>query len=131
MDLLIAFGTDDEKSLKRDHVGKSTYFHVYKFSGGKEEFIERRENVKYKEDESMILGDPGKARATSTVLKGLDCVVGRRFGPNLTRLSKKLVCVVVRTETISKAIQAVHENMNGIIEEKNKSENRKHIVLTV
>lgn len=130
MELLIAFGSDDGRNLKRDHVGKSKYFHVYRFSDDREEFVERRKNVKYKEDESMIHGDPGKAKATSTALKGLDGVVGRRFGPNIVRLLKKLVCIVARAETINDAIQLIHANIDKVIEAKEKGENRKHLVLS-
>ena len=130
MELLIAFGTDDGRNLKRDHVGKSKYFYVYRFSYDEEEFVERRKNVKYKEDESMIHGDPGKAKATSTVLKGLDVVVGRRFGPNLLRLLKKYVCIVVRRETINDAIQLIHANIDKVIQEKEKGENRRYLIFS-
>jgi dissimilatory sulfite reductase (desulfoviridin) alpha/beta subunit len=79
-------------------------------------------------DES-IHGDPEKAKATSSVLEGVDVLVGRKFGPNLPRLLGKFVCVVVRTNTITSAIATIHNNVDRIIEEKNKEEDRKHIVL--
>ena len=60
MELLIAFGTDDEKNLNKDHVGMAKYYYIYKFSKDKEEFVERRENVKFKEDKSLKHGDPEK-----------------------------------------------------------------------
>jgi uncharacterized metal-binding protein/predicted Fe-Mo cluster-binding NifX family protein len=127
--LLIAFGTDDGENLNNAHVGMAKYFYVYRFSNGKEELVERRDNVKFKGDESMKHGDPEKARATSSVLENVDILVGRKFGPNLPRLLKKFVCVVVRTHTISGAIEAAHNNMDRIVEERNKGEDRKHIVL--
>jgi len=130
MELLIAFGTDDGVNLNSDHVGMAKYFFVYRFSNGKEELVERRENVKFKGDESMKHGDPEKAKATSFVLENVDVLVGRRFGPNLPRLVKKVVCIVARTATIANAIVAVHNSMDSIVEQKNKGENRKHIVLT-
>jgi len=40
-------------------------------------------------------GDPEKAKATSSVLEGVDVLVGKKFGPNLPRLVRKFVCVVV------------------------------------
>jgi predicted Fe-Mo cluster-binding NifX family protein len=129
VELLIAFGTDDGVNLNNDHVGMAKYFHVYKFSNGEEEFIEKRENVGFKGDESMKHGDPEKAKATSSVLQGVDVLVGRKFGPNLPRLLNKFVCIVVRTEAISNAIEAVQNNMDKVAEEKNKVEDRKHIVL--
>jgi len=127
--LLIAFGTDDGENLNNDHVGMAKHLYVYRFSNGKEELVERGETVKFKGDESMKHGDPEKARATSSVLENVDILVGRKFGPNLPRLLKKFVCVVVRTYTISSAIEAAHNNMDRIVEVRNKGEDRKHIVL--
>ena len=128
MKFLIAFGTDDGENLNNDHVGMAKYFYVYEFSDGKEEFVEKRENVHFKGDES-IHGDPEKAKATSSVLEGVDVLVGRKFGPNLPRLVRKFVCIVVRANTLTSAIQAVHSNMDRIAEEKNEEGDRKHIVL--
>jgi len=129
IELLIAFGTDDGKNFNNDHVGMAKYFYVYRFSNGREKLVKRRENVKFKGDESMKHGDPEKAKATSSVLENVDVLVGRRFGPNLPRLLKKFVCIVVRTDTIANAIEAVHNNMDLVVEQKNKGEGRKHIVL--
>lgn len=124
--VLVAFSTDDGKNLKGDdHVGMSRYFDVYKVSQDKKEFVERRENVKVEADEFMKHGDPKKAKATSSVLKGVDVVVGRRFGPNLPRILKKFVCVIARTDTISSAIKLVYDNMDKIVKEKNKGEGRR------
>jgi len=129
MELLVAFGTDDGENLNNDHVGMAKYFYVYRFSNGKEELVERRENVKLKGDESMKHGDPEKAKATSSVLENVDVLVGRKFGPNLPRLVRKFVCAVVRTDTITNAIECVHKSMDLLVEQKNKREDRKHIVL--
>jgi len=129
MKFLIAFGTDDGKNLNNDHVGMAKYFYVYEFSSSKEQLVEWRENVRFEGDETMKHGDPEKAKATSSVLEGVDVLVGKKFGPNLPRLVRKFVCVLVRTSTLTSAIEAVHNNMDRIAEEKNKEEDRKHIVL--
>jgi predicted Fe-Mo cluster-binding NifX family protein len=129
MKFLIAFGTDDGKNLNNDHVGMAGYFYVYEFSNGKEELVEKRENVRFTGDETMKHGDPEKAKATSSVLEGVDVLVGRKFGPNLPRLLGKFVCVLVRTNTLTSAVEAVHNNIDRITEERNKEEGRKHIVL--
>ena len=129
MKFLIAFGTDDGKNLNNDHVGMAKYFYVYEFSDGKEELVERRENTHFGGDETMKHGDPEKAKATSSALEGVDVLVGRKFGPNLPRLLGKFVCVVVRTDTLTSAVEAVHNNMARIAEEKNKESDKKHIVL--
>jgi predicted Fe-Mo cluster-binding NifX family protein len=127
--LLIAFGTDDGQNLNNDHIGMARYFYVFQFSDGKEQLIERRRNLCIKGDETMKHGDPEKARATSSVLEGVDVIVGRKFGPNLLRLRRRFVCVLVRTVTIATAIELVHKNMDRILEEKSREEGRKHIVL--
>ena len=105
------------------------YYYVYEFSNGGEKLVEKRENTRFEGDETMKHGDPEKARATSSALEGVDVLVGRKFGPNLPRLLGKFVCVLVRTSTIATAIEAIHNNLDGIAEEKNKEEGRKHIVL--
>ena len=130
MKFLAAFATDDGKTLNHDHFGMAKYFYVYRFSDDEEEFMEKRENVKFKGDESMVHGDPKKAKATSSALQGIDVVVGRRFGPNILRLLKKFVCVVVRKDTIDSAVEAVHNNIARVVQEKQRGENRKHIVLS-
>jgi len=129
MELIVAFSTDDEENFNDDHFGMAKYFHIYKFSDGREEFVETRKNVKYEEDESLKHGDPGKAKATSSAVGNADVIIGKKMGPNIVRLLKRYVCIVTKTNTIADAIQLVHENMEKIIEEKNKGEDRKHIVL--
>ncbi|MBN1902519.1 hypothetical protein JW926_14425 [Candidatus Sumerlaeota bacterium] len=129
VELLVAFGTDDGAHLNEDHVGMAKYFHVYSLNGTKEEFVEQRENSKFKGDESMKHGDPQKARATATALDKIDVIVGKRFGPNLLRLRKNLVCVVVRVKRIDEALRIIQDHIEPILEEYNKGEDRKHLVL--
>jgi predicted Fe-Mo cluster-binding NifX family protein len=128
MKLLVAFGTDDGNNLNNDHVGMAEYFYVYQFYDGKEKLVERRENMHFEGYES-IHGDPEKAKATSSVLEGVDVLVGKKFGPNLPRLLRNFVCVLVRTSTLTSAIEAIHDNVDVIVEERNKEEGRKHIIL--
>jgi len=130
-DLLFAIGTDDNKTIKSDdHVGMSRYFQVWEFSAkdGKLTLKERRENIKYKEDEERIHGDPGKAKATVSALTDINVLVGKMFGPNIVRLKNKFVCVVIREPEIKKATEMIKENISEIVEEYNKEE-RTGIVL--
>jgi len=129
MNLLVAFGTDDEKNLNDDHFGKSKFFLVYRFSDKNYKFLEKRVNPKFEENESLIHGDPEKAKSVAGVLKGVDVAVGRRFGPNIVRMRSKFVCVVIREETIQEALEIVLENLDVIDKEKQKGEKRRHLVL--
>ncbi len=121
--LVIAIGTDDGKMVKSDnHVGMSQHFQIWEYSNGVLSFREERENAKYKEDESKLHGDPSKAKATTSVLDDIDLLVGKMIGPNITRIKEKFVCAVVRKPSIEQAIKIIKENINEIIEEKNKKE---------
>jgi predicted Fe-Mo cluster-binding NifX family protein len=129
MELLVAFGTDDGKNLTNGHAGDAKYFYLYKLSDDKEEFIEQRRNIELGGDRSLKPGSPEMAKARSAVFKSLDVLVGKKFGPGLPNLLKRFVCVIVRVDPISEAIEAIRDNLDRIREEKNKGEGRKHIVL--
>ncbi len=129
-ELTIAIGTDDGKIIKPDdHIGMSKFFQVWGYSNGKLSFIETRKNVKYREDEARIHGDPGKAKATTSALTNIEVLVGKMMGPNIKRLKDKFVAVIIREPNIKKATEIIKNNINEIIEEKNKKE-RKGIIIS-
>ncbi len=129
MGILIAFGTDDGEHLNNDHVGTARYFYVYDFADRKEKLVEQRTNTSFKGDESIKHGDPEKAKATSSILQNVDVLVGKKFGPNLPRLLKKFVCVLVRTDSLGVAVQVVRQNIDRVAQELDRGEDRKHIIL--
>ena len=130
MELLVAFSTHDGQQLVTDdHAGMARYFDVYRFQEDKAEFIERRGNSKYGGDESMRHGDPKKAKESLSALEGVAVWANPRFGPNLPRLLKKLLCVVVRVQTVEEAVELIKDNLDAVVEECAKGEERKHLVL--
>ena len=56
-------------------------------------------------------------------------LVAKMYGPNLPRLLKKLLCVVVRTQKVGEAVEIVKENLEIVSQEYEKGEARKHLVL--
>lgn len=121
--LIFAIGTDDKKTIKADdHVGMSKYYSMWEYSNGDMTFKGERENIKYKEDESIIHGDPEKAKKVISVLAGVDAIVGKMLGPNIVQLKVEFIPIVVREKYIKKAIKVIKENINEMIEEKNKKE---------
>jgi len=98
------------------------------FSDNREELIERRRNIE-KVDPSLQPGSPEMAKARATVFKNLDALVDKKFGPGLPNLLKQFVCMVVRMDSINEAIESIHNNLDRIKEEKDKGEDRKHIIL--
>ena len=128
MELFIAFATDNGKNFNDDHFGMAKYYQIYRFCDDAEEFVEQRENVEFQEDEYKKHGDPEKAQATSSVLTGVDVLVTKKFGPNITRMVRKFVCVVVRTNVISDAIKIVKNHMDEVIRKKSKAKDRRHLI---
>jgi predicted Fe-Mo cluster-binding NifX family protein len=82
--LLIAFATDNGKNFNDDHFGMATYYHIYRLCDDAEEFVEQRENVEFQKDESKKHGDPAKAQATSFALTGVDVLMSKKIGPNIS-----------------------------------------------
>jgi len=121
--LTFAIGTDDGKVIKSDdHVGMAKYYLIYEYSEGEMLFREKRENIKYEENERLVHGDPNKAKKVSSTLKGVDAIVGKRIGPNIVRMKNKFVPIIVREPIIEKALRIIKENINEIIDERNKKE---------
>lgn len=130
MELLVAISTHDGETLViDDHAGMARYFDIYRFEDGRAEFVERRENSKYAGDEAMKHGDPEKAKKSLNALDGVQVWASMRFGPNLPRLLKKLVCVVVRAKTVADALELLSANFSAMADEWQKGEERSHLVL--
>lgn len=130
MELTVAFSTDDGEHLKTDdHAGMARYFDVYRFTDGEVEFVEQRENSKFAGDESMRHGDPKKAKKSLSALEGVDVWASPRFGPNLPRLLKKMVCAVVRVETVDEGVALIQAHLDEVIEQHEVGGDRKHVVL--
>jgi len=123
--LVFAIGTDDDKTIKaNDHVGMANFFHILEYSDGELIFKEKRANPKYNEDETRTHGDPGKAKATASALRGVDVLVGKRFGPNIIRLKNQFVCAIIREKEIAGVMDIIKKNIGSILVEKNNKDGR-------
>lgn len=119
--LRVAIGTDNDELVKADdHVGMSRYFQIWDYPDGNLAYKEKRENSKYKEDESRAHGDPSKAKATASVISDVNVLVGSMFGPNIAIMRNKFVCAVARESLIDNALDMIRENIQEIVEENNK-----------
>ncbi|MCD6112880.1 MAG: hypothetical protein J7J86_06395, partial [Bacteroidales bacterium] len=56
-------------------------------------------------------------------------VCSKVFGPNIMRIKKKFVCVLLNNKNIQDSILTVQANINNIIDELEKGENRSFINL--
>ncbi|BDU50367.1 NifB/NifX family molybdenum-iron cluster-binding protein [Haliovirga abyssi] len=131
-ELIIACATNNGEEFVNDHFGSANYFDIYKMSKESIEKIDRVDNTSEEEKEDDgIHGDPNKAKGISGILKKKDVqvVVGYKMGPNIIRMKKKFVPVIVRNINIKNSLEIVKNNFDKIVEELNNGENRKHIVL--
>lgn len=129
MELIVAFSTNDGVTMIKEHAGQAKYFDVYRISSGDAKFLEQRDNAKYKGDETLKHGDSKKAQATLGALEGVHVLAARMYGPNLPKLLKKLLCVVIRDERIASSVEIIRENFARVWDEYQKGEARKHLIL--
>ncbi len=126
----IAFATDNGETFVDRHFGDADYFDIYKVNSSNLKFIKRIENTT-EEDSKEIHGDPKKAKGILELLKKEDVqvLVSKIFGPNINRIKKKFVCVLVSNDRISDSFDILQRNIDSISNEWEKGEEREYIVL--
>ncbi len=121
-----AFASDNGKGFIDRHFGDSDYYYIYEISSNEIKFIKRISNTT---EEEEIHADPKKAKGVVTMLKddGVKVVVSKIYGPNIKRISKKFVCILMNDKNISDSIKTTQEKFEIILDEWNKGESRKHL----
>ena len=130
MVIKVAFATDDGKTFMDRHFGDAEYYDVYEIDKDKSKFIKRIMNTTEEDDEN-IHADPVKAKGVTSLFKdeNIKVVVSKIFGPNIKRIKKKFVCVLMNDSSISESIISIQNCMNIIYNEWEKGEERKHLNL--
>ncbi|MCD6106928.1 MAG: hypothetical protein J7J57_01795 [Caldisericaceae bacterium] len=124
--IVAAFGVDNDGNLIDAHFGDSEYFEIFSISENSIVFVEQRKNLKIVE---KMHGDPNKAKAISTLLSGVDVLVAFRMGPNILRMKKKFVPVIVGTRDKHLAKKLVLKNFPYILEEIEKEGEKNYITI--
>lgn len=121
-----AFASDNGKGFIDRHFGDSDYYYIYEISSNKIEFIKKISNTT---EEEEIHADPKKAKGVVTMLKddSVKVVVSKIYGPNIKRINKKFVCILMNDKNISDSIKTIQEKFMIILDEWDKGENRKHL----
>ena len=124
--LKVAFATDNGKTFMGRHFGDAEHYHIYEIDNENAEFIKEIDNTTEEED---MHADPKKAKGISELLleEDVSVVVSKIFGPNIKRIKKKFVCIVVKDEELDVGIRKVCESIGKIYEEWEKGEERKHL----
>ncbi len=126
----VVFATDDGLTFMDRHFGDAEFYEVYEVSRDDFEHVKRINNSTEEDDENLH-GDPVKAKGVTTLFKGEDVkvLVTKVFGPNIKRMKKKFVCVLINTDTLANGMKKVQEIMPEIEQEWKLGEDRNFIDL--
>ena len=129
MKLSVAFATDDGKMFMKRHFGDAKFYAVYEISERESFFIKRLENTTSEEENQHA--DVQKAKGISSLLKGEDIqiVVSQVFGPNIKKIQKMFVPIIIKEPGIEQAINEIQQNMSVVLKEWERGIERKHVIL--
>jgi len=129
--MLVACGHNEKNEFVEAHFGDSPQYSIFDVQPSEIRLIKTINNTTMTEEEDFEHGDPKKARAITMLFKelGVQVLVGRRFGPNIKRIVKTFVPVIVNCKTVEEGVEIVRENLDKIKEEYDKKEGRTHIKL--
>ncbi len=124
-----AFATDDGTYFMGRHFGDAEFFDIYEINENSFSFVKRILNSV--EEEDGVHADPEKAKSISQILseEEVNCAVSKVFGPNIKRIRKKFVCILMDNIKISEAVKKIQENFKIVENEWIKGEERGHISL--
>ncbi len=125
----MAVATDNGRQFINRHFGDTRYFDLYKVTRSSILFIKRIENVV--EGHEELHEDLEKARGVAGLLKkeNVHVVVSKIFGPNIKRIKKKFVCVIMNDSSVDLALERLQQNWDMIIAEWEKGTDRNHCIL--
>jgi len=106
----IVFATDNGKTYIDRHFGDAEHYDIYEISSTEAKFVKKAKGITglFKDDDVRV-------------------VVSKVFGPNIKRIRKNFVCILMNDEMISESITKIQNNITAIKEEWEKGENRKHL----
>ena len=127
--LKVAFATDNGKTFMGRHFGDAEYYYIYEIDNENAEFIKKISNTT--EEEEDVHADPKKAKSIAKLLKQeqVQILVSKIFGPNIVRIKKKFVCILIKEKSIKNSIDIIKSNFLTIAEEWEIGENRDFLKL--
>ena len=127
--LKVAFATDDGKTFMGRHFGDAELYYIYEINNENAEYIIKISNTT--EDEEDVHADPKKAGSITKLLKQekVQVVVSKIFGPNIKRIKKKFVCILIKEKSIESGIEIIKKNLLAITEQLDLGEDRLYLSL--
>ncbi|UBM62902.1 dinitrogenase iron-molybdenum cofactor biosynthesis protein [Candidatus Sulfidibacterium hydrothermale] len=123
MEIIAAFSTDDGKTYVDKHSGDARYFDLYKITPDGSQFLKRVINPPKEEKRHA---DPEKAKGIAQLLKkeGVQVVVSKVFGPNIKRIRKQFVCIMMNDPEIAQSLSVLQQKTDLILSEWKAGEDR-------
>ncbi|MFO8061568.1 MAG: NifB/NifX family molybdenum-iron cluster-binding protein [bacterium] len=111
--LITAFATDNGRQMMTRHFGDADYYYIFSISHNTSDYITR---VKNGTEEEREHADPKKAKGIAGLLKNNDVkvCVSPVFGPNIKRIKKKFVCIVMQERDIESAVRIIQSNFTEV-----------------
>jgi len=127
--MMVAVATDNGEKFIDRHFGDAKYYDIYKLTNTNTLFIKRIENVI--EEQEAVHANPEKAKGVAGLLKkeNVTVVISKIFGPNIKRIRKNFVCVIMNDESIKDALERLIYNWALIVTEWEKGAERNHCIL--
>ena len=129
MSLIVACATDDGENFITRHFGDADYYYLYKLNEEKAELITKIANNSVEEEEHA---DPKKAKSIVSILKEKDvqCGVSCAFGPNIKRVKKHIVPIIIENDSIEEGLQNLIDNYNEIEKLWDKGKEREYMKIS-
>ena len=118
-----AFALDKMKRFDKRHFGDADYFALYRVQNDKLVFDKIMENPHRDMDESGKHGHAGKGKAIIELLskEGVQILVSRQFGKNISVINKHFIPVMIAEEEPEKVVEILEHKFKWIKDEWNKS----------
>ena len=112
----IAFATDDGVHFHPGHFGDARGYFIFEVSAEGALKVEEIPNTSVEEQENDSHGDVKKAKSITQLMKaqGVSVLVNRQFGPNIVRIRKQFVPVIISTDDLEKGVDLIRENIEKI-----------------
>ncbi len=126
MEFIAALATDDGKTFVTRHFGDAECYHLFALDQSGARFLKVITNTVPEEDSHA---DPRKAGGIAALLKAekVNVLATRVFGPNIKRVRKKFVCVVLSCHDIPDGTAFLCAHLDAIRTEWEKGEDRMHL----
>ena len=113
MSLTVAVATDQGESFVDRHFGDADFYYIYEIDKNKADFKMKITNNSVEERKHA---DPQKAKSIVKILKEKDVQVGvnLKFGPNIKRVKRHFVPVLIDTSDIQKGLKKLSDNYDEL-----------------